>query len=246
MSPNGWSCHAAQASLKSAAWSATAQLAPSAPGLFDFKVDGVPVAAGPILAVDLAAADGGTVDAYVRQGDLIASYPQTDQRPFVAQIYWRLVDASLDPRQALVVDLQLSVNTSHWHTCPRLTAGSQLPAAECYWVQFDDAPRAHLFDASQIAGGFELPPRAAGVLFRPRAMSYSYLELVPPEDRVSDRVETSAAACRLTHRLFSPDLEKGVILRSRLRGAWLPRANDLALAEQLYRQFLASPLPLTT
>ena len=45
--------------------------------------------------------------------------------------------------------------------------------------------------------------------------------------------------------LFSGRLEKGVILRSRLRGAFLPRRDDLQAAARLQRQFEAEPPPLT-
>ena len=51
---------------------------------------------------------------------------------------------------------------------------------------------------------------------------------------------------RLTHRLFAERLEKGVILRSRIRGLFIPRSHTDELARHEYRRFAASKLPLTT
>ena len=50
----------------------------------------------------------------------------------------------------------------------------------------------------------------------------------------------------LSHRLFAERLEKGVILRSRIRGLFVPRDHDTELAQSEYRRFAASEPPLTT
>jgi hypothetical protein len=41
-------------------------------------------------------------------------------------------------------------------------------------------------------------------------------------------------------------LEKGVILRARRRGVFVPRANDNEAAARCYEAFAKSPPPLTT
>jgi hypothetical protein len=46
--------------------------------------------------------------------------------------------------------------------------------------------------------------------------------------------------------LFSQQLEKGVILRARVRGTWLPADRDESLAAASYRNFAALDPPLTT
>ncbi len=55
---------------------------------------------------------------------------------------------------------------------------------------------------------------------------------------------TRARAFRLAYRLFSGRLEKGVILRARLRCLLLPRDSDLSLAAAHYASFIAAEPPL--
>jgi hypothetical protein len=59
-------------------------------------------------------------------------------------------------------------------------------------------------------------------------------------------VNQRPVAGSIRHQLFASFLEKGVILRARLRGEFLPRERDADLAAEAYRQFLAAPPPLTT
>ena len=73
------------------------------------------------------------------------------------------------------------------------------------------------------------------------------MEMVHPSDF------TESAFCRgpdgaaeLSNRLFQGRLEKGVILRSRLRALLLPPEDDVALAAACYSDFAASEPPLTT
>jgi hypothetical protein len=78
-----------------------------------------------------------------------------------------------------------------------------------------------------------------------------YLEMIHPADlrRSSARVAPSDDGANsevgIDHALFRSGLEKGVILRSRIRGLWIPRGNDQACAADCYRQFIASEPPLT-
>jgi hypothetical protein len=51
---------------------------------------------------------------------------------------------------------------------------------------------------------------------------------------------------RLRHRLFVSRLEKGVILRARVRGVLVIREDDCSLAAAAYHRFVKSPPPLTT
>jgi hypothetical protein len=83
------------------------------------------------------------------------------------------------------------------------------------------------------------------------ANSPCYVEMVQPDD-AARRITGEASGARATQRqslftrysLFGHDLEKGVVLRARLRGQWLPdRPTDSDLAKS-YREFLAEALPL--
>jgi hypothetical protein len=73
-----------------------------------------------------------------------------------------------------------------------------------------------------------------------------YLEMVQPNDcarRISgDRVKEIAPAHHrhsTRYGLFGYDLEKGVVLRGRVRGAWLACAADEAESHRRYEAFLA-------
>jgi hypothetical protein len=89
------------------------------------------------------------------------------------------------------------------------------------------------------------------LIFRLPRCDFSYAEMIHAADFQHDQFaagKTPDGGCRptLEHRLFPGTLEKGVILRSRIRGLFVPRAEDCAQAAADYRQFLHSPLPLTT
>jgi hypothetical protein len=47
------------------------------------------------------------------------------------------------------------------------------------------------------------------------------------------------------HALFGYDLEKGVVLRARLRAAWLPKATAMTEVERRFDAFRREPLPLS-
>jgi len=69
-----------------------------------------------------------------------------------------------------------------------------------------------------------------------------YLEMVHPHDasrRCVEKAGDQAVAAR--YALFGFDLEKGVVLRGRLRGLWL---GDSDAPEAQRRRFLSEPLPL--
>ena len=51
-------------------------------------------------------------------------------------------------------------------------------------------------------------------------------------------------AAHVRYALFGLAIEKGVILRARLRGCWIRSRNPEAEAQALYREFLDQPLPL--
>jgi hypothetical protein len=96
-------------------------------------------------------------------------------------------------------------------------------------------------------GVFLFRPVGAGV----GGVEFSYVEMIFPSDfccasvRWGDTQGQTAKAV-LHSELFPESLEKGVIRRARLRGLFVPRADDLVTASQLFAEFAASPPPLTT
>jgi hypothetical protein len=69
-----------------------------------------------------------------------------------------------------------------------------------------------------------------------------YLEMIHPDDGTR-RESAGGSAC---YTLFGYDLERGVILRGRLRGVWLDHRPDEAEVARRLDEFLREPLPLGT
>jgi hypothetical protein len=90
-------------------------------------------------------------------------------------------------------------------------------------------------------------------IFAPAAVEQTdlyYVELVQPNDVarriIVEPVEQPARRWSLFTRygLFGHDLEKGVVLRARLRGCWIRSQTPEDDACRLHAQFLREPLPL--
>jgi hypothetical protein len=78
-----------------------------------------------------------------------------------------------------------------------------------------------------------------------------YAEMVHPDDlarKIADQPipegETLSPFSGAHYALFGLALEKGVILRARLRGCWFRSSSPRATVAALYDDFLANPLPL--
>lgn len=75
---------------------------------------------------------------------------------------------------------------------------------------------------------------------------WSYIEMARPED-AARRISEGRLPFRSTrYGLFGYDLERGVVLRARLRGFWTPTVGAFDVAESKLRDFLVEPPPLRT
>lgn len=168
------------------------------------------------------------------------------------QIYWR---AALGPAASPAFDVQVSIQTNLLDSRPELTTATSLNDVELFRLAEQSAGH---FEAVKVtadpAARSEIQPQGLAInLFRLTGGEASYAEMIHPADEGNhsllltcgqpSRPSTDANLC---HRLFASFLEKGVILRARLRGVFLPRDRDVELAAADYRQFLAAPPPLTT
>ncbi len=138
------------------------------------------------------------------------------------------------------------------------------PASEtaALWVQARDRRSAALcFDGREPASELgrltvlpvpEKPVPEATLTFSPwREAPGSYLEMAHPQD-VARRVTLGKGELPpspgfsqgVRYGLFGHDIEKGVILRGRLRGLWLPGGTTAEICRDLLQQFQAMPLPL--
>jgi hypothetical protein len=218
-------------------------------GLTDLRLeDQTP--AGQILQLELApgkiAAEEPS-EVYVRRHDLIATYPQTPTRPFRPQIYWRFVsDAGTESLGG--VEVIASVQSSLLESRAAIDAVTTLPAAEV--LAPADATLRAFAPLENLAGqpfALASAARPACLLFRLPESRASYVEMVPPSDFQTLHLLSQAdGAVLLRYSLFGQFLEKGVILRARRRGVFVPRDHDTDAAARCYEAFVRSAPPLTT
>ncbi len=90
---------------------------------------------------------------------------------------------------------------------------------------------------STLPGGAIISQTDAPVLIH-RLGVLSYLEMCHPNDTTGFDLLPEGV---VRFRLFGHDLEKGVILRGRLRGMVVERRNDEETARKAYQRFLAEP-----
>jgi hypothetical protein len=186
----------------------------------------------------LPAAD---VDFYIRGGDLIATYFNRPARAMRTQIYWRTA-THRSAGAIAALELVVSVQTNLLDSCPRITARSAIPASEVLQLADPDRGTFGSANSRQLS--------APCYLFRLANGKYSYVQIVHPGDAqqsdLQSQAEGGAGCVELRHELFSPKLEKGVILRARVLGLLVDRAGDEAAAAGHYAAFLSQDLPLTT
>jgi hypothetical protein len=222
-----WQLRATNASLDSGSLSAALDLARPAHGLTIAGRE----AWGRFLAATLSEAEGplgqppsAVQDAYVRGHDLVATYDETRARPFRVALYWRALEGQAAPGALLGVELIVSVQTSLLESRPALDVRSELAADELFALDERGALVGH-----ETTEGRPLEKAAAACsLARLSDAATSYVQMLHPATVAESHVERrSGGRLWLDHRLFFPaDLEKGVILRARLRGIFLPRPGD--------------------
>jgi hypothetical protein len=247
MSPTPWQLDEYYAHLSLGDLSGTANLLTPDAGL-QLRWRGEPLAA---LAVGLPTVAEtratSTLDCWLRGGDLVSTYSQSDDRATRGQIYWRAHECSQNGQQHPTLDLIASVQTSFLDSDPALNVCSRIAAREVLRfnnsetsdvtpIEWNDAEQ-HILSAPEAIGCF---------IFRLAGGQSSYIEMVHPADfhesviRLLPNGETE-----LSHRLFAGRLEKGVILRSRVRAIFVPRGNDVPLASGYFSDFAASEPVLT-
>jgi hypothetical protein len=207
-----------------------------------------------IAAVELAKGRGyepPLADAYVRGDDLVATYAPSEKCPLRVQAYWRALPLDQVPSGATGLDLEVSVQTPEWLVAAELAAVTQFQAGKTLRLTHQDGPRWQ--EAIPTARGSLalLPADGPGCLLFCRGRGGpAYLEMIHPADFHHDELSLTADASpdqvRLAHQLFGQGLEKGVILRARVRGMWLAEDLSEASADAAYREFVAARLPLTT
>jgi hypothetical protein len=221
--------------LQEVGWAATGA------GIADVPICG-------LLGVWLAKEDGSprdVVESYVRGVDLVATYAPLATGDLRPQIYWRVIRSSDPP--GVGVEVIVSIETNLLDSDPAGGATSLVSADSI--LSLGESGQFRPLDLDRNAAWDAQPPEDAGaLLFRLVGGRCSYLEMAHPLDfceaSLSGEVGQPPRA-RSRFSLFRERLERGVIRRCRLRGLLLPPAQDTPAAVALYREFSASPLPLT-
>jgi hypothetical protein len=156
------------------------------------------------------------------------------------------------------IDLDVEIQTRdferlrgfEWIILSRL-AGDIEPGAHRSVTPRDARSAGFTYDGreSDLAALVSGPPgEPLGPWLAPRSgrEGWTYVELAHPDD-VSRRIHEGTLPFRATRTaLFGHDLERGVVLRGRMRGLWLRKEHAHTAADRAWRDFRDRPLPLTT
>lgn len=264
-----WQLNGNSAALVAEGWSAAVDLAAPQQGL-SIKLPGHTgnQVAARILGVDFGEAgpvDPARVDAYVRRTDLVATYGEAPPLWLRSQIYWRwLPPAEFAPALAehvvVAFELVLSSNTSRLDSNPQSIVHSQIAFAE-HATQLLKDRKGKLLAAKlgQVAPAepkhtetISPQTQSTGCLFISiEGTPYSYVEMIHPSDFQSSSVtqtssiEPSGNETTIDHQVFHTRLEKGVILRARIRAGLVAGGKDEAIAIAAYDHFARTEPPLT-
>ncbi len=177
-------------------------------------------------------------DVFVRGSDLVAQYTVANEQPFSLQVYWR---ATVGGHGALLLDTILSLQTPLLESFPSISTETKLPIATA-WLLPEEAST-----ATEIAiPDNHAADRTEGILLRPSQGDWSYAEATHSNDLGECRLERCEDKSLLMQRqLGGQFLEKGVIRSLRVRGVFLPRADDLECAAKHFATFKTAEPPLT-
>jgi len=250
-----WHLEERSARLRVGPWQAVVHLAEPDRGLTDWCAGPNAVLDAGVLGLEIPGLGSGPVhpppECYCRGATLSASFAEMRDRPVRVDASWRaLPPATAGSEAAAAVDLVVSVRTELLESQPRLAVHSRLPAGDVF--RLADAARGRFerlgpAEGQTISAAADKNGPAGCWLFRFPGHQVSYAEMVHPADFQGSElafVAGRARAVEVRHRLFVEHLEKGVILRARVRGALLPRHEDAALAASVYAAFASADPPL--
>jgi hypothetical protein len=188
------------------------------------------------------------VEAYVRGNDLVALYEPLAPHQVQPSVYWR--GRWDEGRQAAGVEMIVSMQTSLLDSNPETVVATGMPIGDV-WGPGETVDSLRQLEYNELPLNLSTGDgshRPSLVIYQPRDTPFAYVEMVHPADFVATQVELNKwGESWATTRLFSERLEKGVIRRARIAGWHLPRKSNVhRSAWELYTQFAAEPLPLTT
>ena len=181
-----------------------------------------------------------SIEAYVRKDDLVVNYGGAAVLPFDLQIYWSRPCSDLADRLDCVVAAQTDSLNDHSQLSTR-TLGTGCVEILHLRNRQDDA-------LERVGPSTTLTPTESTGCLLVRLGNLSYIELVHPQDFLSLKIDRShkGSDFSISRPVFDRSLEKGVIVRARVRGILAKPSEDESQFHEAYKAFLADPLPLTT
>ena len=191
-------------------------------------------------------------DQYVRGGDLVATYQSDNSEKksgnelrLTDQVYWRHFSLE-DPCRCHGTELVISLQTDRLDLQPRIQIRTQLVAHNASLVQLKDGQP----EIETITNSLDFDPSGViGILVRNQEDKWSYLQSLHFTDEHScDRIQVRVDEnhVEISVLLLVDHLEKGVIRRARLRGAFLNTIDVKSDAlSHWFAEFAESELPLT-
>ncbi len=204
---------------------------------FDWRRSGGPSLC--LFELPHLATDGESIEAYVRNEDLVVNYGKRGMLPFDHQVYWkRSQTGEIDQLECIVAAQTASLDAhSQLSTCTRGSGCREI-------FHLPDHQSEGL---ARVESTTTLTPGVSTGCLLIRFGPLSYIEMIQPSDFLSVRVEWSRehSDFSLTRPIFDRSLEKGVIVRARACGVWADASMDEVQMRAAYEAFLADPLPLT-
>ena len=252
MTLSTWELNGHLAQLHLDQLSAEVDLARPAGGVFHIRVAGTHLNDLHILGVAMPWHVAGEADAlddaYLRPASLAATYDASGDWPLRVDTVWRGVNRSSRHEFVAAIELLVSVRTDALNSQPRMAVESTFSDGEVALATDRNSDRFEPFISSTVDSASAGQDACRGcIVFRPAGSDLSYVEMVHPADFRRDELRGGGdAPFGVRHHLFGDSLEKGVVLRARLRGVFVPRASDMQLASEQYAAFRASEPPLGT
>jgi hypothetical protein len=271
-----WTLDGNAASLRLGSFSAAVKIDQPELGIHGVAWGGAPIAAvekwlafteaGPSSSRRLREIE----DAYIRGRDLVTIYAETRDHPLRYVLYWRALDEAALCGAAAGLDVVASVQTSVLDAKPKAFLSSQSRVDEAwasappvrFWRNL--SPRSlpdralEKEERHRMASEVIADARAArddAFLFELAESPWAYAEMIHPRDQMlsyamvhefSDVAMPAVRIAHPSHHILGLPLEKGVLLRARLRVLLMPRDNAGEIADRSREQFERAELPLTT
>ena len=191
------------------------------------------------------------VEHYARGGDLVAVYC-ADAPETAARRYASMPCGGQSSRRQATNSWRPSIwwfgGTDLLQSRPAVVVQARTGGERNFSIHSIHPPSSKQVNLSSPAELLLRPSDGPGcVLWRLCESELSYCEMIHPADFHEDEIvwkPLAGGSICLRRRLFPESLEKGVILRARVRGVLLPRQDDLRIAAACYAAFVAAEPPL--